>query len=196
MVEAIVRDPDGKVVKRVAVNDELFNYVLEKVKENSLDLTTAWFLRIMGAIFGAVTVGGSIFATFVDTGGSSRTQAIKRGVGYNEVLFNTGSCNNRLWIGYGSSLTVPTRTDYRLGNKLGEGVAGVTVDEVQGTVTISASFTMSVDTTIYEVGLEWEAVMSSYSLCGRVLLDRTVFSDGIFVGAGQTVTFVYRFIFP
>jgi len=200
MVEVIVTDIDGRVVNRVAVNEDLFNYVLEKVKEKPLDLTTVWFLRIMRGIFGSTPASGTWSETFTDTSGTSRTQAIKRNtgssVGADEVFFNTYYCNNRLWIGYGSSPAAPTRTDYKLGSKLGEGLAGVTADETQGTLTISASFTMSVDTTIYEVGLEWEACVTGYNGCGRVLLDRTVFPNGIAVSANQTLTIVYRFIFP
>jgi hypothetical protein len=200
MVEVIVTDRDGRVVKRVAVNEDLFNYVLEKVKDKPLDLTTVWFLRIMRGIFGATPVGGTWSETFTDTSGTSRTQNIKRNTGTtsgpDDHFFNTAVCNNRLWITYGTDSTPPTRTDYKLGNKLAEGVAGVTEDETQATVTISASFTMSADTTIYEVGLEWEAAVLGYSNCGRVLLDRTVFPGGIIVSAGQTITVVYRFLFP
>jgi hypothetical protein len=196
MVEVIVRDPDGIVVNRVAVNEDLFNYVLERVKSRPLDLATVWFLRIMRGLFGSVVVNGAWTETFTDTGGVSRTQYIKGPTSTYAIFFTTYSCNNRLWIGYGNSSTPPTRTDYKLGNKLGEGVAGVTADETQATVTLSASFTMSADTTIYEVGLEWEAAVSGYSTCGRVLLDRTVFPNGILVKAGQTITVVYRFFFP
>jgi hypothetical protein len=199
MVEIIVTDRDGRVVKRVTANEDVFNYVLEKTR-GSLDLATVWFLRLMRGIFGATSVGGLWSETFTDTGGTSRTQALKRNAGTtsgpSEILFNTNTCNNRLWIGYGNNSTPPTRTDYKLGNKLGEGIVGVTADETQGTLTISASFTMSADTTIYEVGLEWEACISSFNTCGRVLLDRTVFPGGITVLNGQTITIVYKFIFP
>jgi hypothetical protein len=204
MVEVIVRDPDGKVVKRVAVNEELFNEVLRRrVEKSGNDMATSWFFRILLAVFGPAGVGGTTSATYVDTGGVSRTQDFKKpmyaaGVTF-PILFcflNTGYCNNRLWIGYGSSRTAPTRTDYKLGSKIAEGLAGVTANEVQGTLTISASFTMSTDTVVYEVGLEWEGTVSGCSTCGRVLLDRTVFPDGISVGAGQTMAVVYRFIFP
>jgi hypothetical protein len=204
MVEVTVTDRDGRVVKRVAVNEDLFNELLKRrMEKNNNDMATAWFLRILRAIFEPTTVNGVTSASFTDTGGASRTQDIKKPMyGYYVTspnlydFLNTGYCANRLWVGYGNSPVAPTRTDYKLGNKLGEGVAGVTADETQGTVTISASFTMSADTTIYEVGLEWEAAVSGYSTCGRVLLDRTVFPDGVLVKAGQTVTIVYRFLFP
>jgi hypothetical protein len=196
MVEVVVTDRDGRVIRRVAVNEDLFNYVLERGKENNLDTATAWFLRIMRGLFGPTITSGSWSETFTDTGGTSRTQTIKLGsTGF--TAFNcTYTCSNRLWISYGSSSVAPTRTDYKLGSKLSEGVAGVTTDETHGTVTISASFTMSANTTIYEVGLEWEMAVSSYGVCGRVLLDRTVFPDGITVLAGQTITIIYRFLFP
>jgi hypothetical protein len=200
MVEVVVTDRDGRVVNRVAVNEDIFNYVLERVRENPLDLATAWFLRVMRAILEPTPVGGVTSATFTDTTGTSRTQGIKRNTAvtlpHDEHFLNVHTCNNRLWIGYGDSSTPPTRTDFRLGRKLGEGIAGVTADEVQGTLTISASFTMSADTAIYEIGLEWEGTVSGHNVCGRVLLDRTVFPEGILVRAGQTVTIVYRFLFP
>ena len=196
MVEVIVADRDGRIIKRVVVNEDVFNYVLEKTRE-SFDMATAWFLRIMGAIFSPVVAGGNLSVTFTDTNGTSRTQGLKINMGSTiNDFFNTGYCNNRLWIGYGSSNTPPTRTDYKLNNKLGEGIASITVDETQGTITISASFTMPADTTVYEVGLEWEACVYSAGGCGRVLLDRTVFPNGITVSADQILTIVYRFIFP
>ena len=154
MVEVIVRDRDGGVVNRVAVNEDLFNYVLEKSKENNLDLATVWFLRIMRGIFGPAPLDGNWAETFTDTGGTSRTQNIKGVAGTSTIFFNTDICANMLWIGYGSNSASPTRSDYKLGSKIGEGVAGVTADETQGTLTISASFTMSADTVVYEVGLE------------------------------------------
>jgi hypothetical protein len=198
MVEVIVTDRDGGVVKRIAVNEELFNYVLEKTRENPLDLATVWFMRIMRGVFGPTPVSGSWSETFVDTSGTSRTQNLKRDTGAaspgDYIFFNTNSCSNRLWIGYGSSSVDPTRSDYRLGSKTAEGVAGVVADEIQGTLTISASFTMGTDTVVYEVGLEWEGCVASNATCGRFLIDRTVFPGGLTVAAGQTLTVVYRFV--
>ena len=203
MVEVIVRDRDGRVVNRVAVNEDLFNEVLKRTAEkNNNDMATAWFLRILRALFEPASTGGVTRASYTDTGGTARGQNFKTVMYpyYNSSpnlpnFFNLGYCANRLWIGYGNSSTAPTRTDYKLGNKLSEGVANVTADETQGSLTISASFSMTTDTTIYEVGMEWEGCVSSYNVCGRVLLDRTVFPNGITVLAGQTITIVYRFLF-
>jgi hypothetical protein len=203
MVEVIVTDKDGKVVERVAVNEDLFNYVVEKSRENNLDMGTIWFLRILRGIFWPTLVGSANSETYTDTSGTSRTQNFKNAMytsgatsPYLSNFFNTGYCPNRLWISYGNSSTPPTRTDYKLGNKLGEGITTITLDEPGGILTLSVSFTFSTDTTIYEVGLEWEACVASYNTCGRVLLDRTVFPNGITVLAGQTISIVYRFFLP
>ena len=199
MVEVIVKDSNGKIVNRVAYNEELFNYVLKNSRDRGLDLTTLWFIRIMRGIFAPVSAGGSQGETYTDTGGTSRGFGVKIPLGSYRILFNTSSCNNRLWIGYGNSSTSPTRSDYKLGNKLNEGLAGISIDEDAGTLTISASFTMTTDTIIYEVGLEWETAVWGYDtviVCGRILLDRTVFPNGIAVSANQTITIVYRFLFP
>lgn len=195
IVEVIVTDGDGKVVKRVAMNEDVFNYVLEKTRE-SLDTATVWFLRIMRGLFGPTPVRGNLEETFTDTDGTSRTQNIKFGSSSFGAFNCTYYCSNRLWIGYGNSSAAPSRTDYKLGNKLGEGIAGITINETQGILTLSASFTMGADTVIYEVGLEWEMTVAGSSACGRVLLDRTVFPSGITVSAGQTISIIYRFLFP
>jgi hypothetical protein len=204
MLEVIVRNLDGSVVRRVALNEDLFDELLRRMDgKDGIDMGTVWFFRILQALFALTPVGVGSSASYVDTGGVSRTQNFKdvmfpygSSVATLSNFFNTGSCANRLWIGYGNGSTPPTRSDFKLGNKLDEGLASITVNESLGVITLSTSFTVSSDTTIYEVGLEWEATVSSYDVCGRVLLDRTVFPDGIFVGAGQTVTFVYRFVFP
>ncbi|MCR6692972.1 MAG: hypothetical protein MRT15_11315 [archaeon YNP-LCB-003-016] len=194
MIEVIVKDRDGKIVKREAINEDLYNEYIKRMSEKPFDLSTRWFLRVLFAIFQPGVTSGKTTVSFTDTTGTARTQDFKASFGttYNS-FFNMVSCNNRLWITYGSGTTSPTRDDYKLVNKISEGLAGVTADETQGTLTFSASFTMTSDITIYEVGLEWEACVSGYSTCGRVLLDRTVFANGIIVKAGQTVTFIYRF---
>ena len=70
----------------------------------------------------------------------------------------------------------------------------MTADETAGIITLSVSFTVTTSITVYEVGLEWEGTVSSYNVCGRFLVDRTVFPEGITVQAGQTLTIIYRFV--
>ena len=191
-VEVVVTDKDGKVVYRTGYNLDLYE---EYLKRNTNDLTTVWIIRFFGALFTPVTSGGATSFSFTDTTGTARTQNIKRDLSTFSSFFNTPPCSNRLWITYGTGRTSPSRSDYKLENKLGEGLAGIAADETTGIITISASFTMTSNITIYEVGLEWEGCVSGYSTCGRFLVDRTVFPDGITVQAGQTLTVIYRFIF-
>ena len=194
MVEVVVRDPDGEIVKRVAVNEDLFWEYVKRVRANP-DRGTRWGARILEAIFAPAGATGTTTFTAVDTGGTSRTQNIKVNMGSSYYsFFNTFLCANRLWVSYGTGTASPTPDDYKLASKIAEGLAGVTGDDLQGTVTISASFTMTADTTIYEIGLEWEGCVSSYNVCGRFLIDRTVFPDGLLVKAGQTLTVIYRFV--
>jgi hypothetical protein len=203
MIIVEVRDPDGRVVKRVTANEELFRASMKLTGKSRDDLLTLWIYRILLALLTPVLRNGVTTATFTDTTGTSRTQIFKSPManlnssGWNlEDFFNTGYCNNRLWIGYGNSNTPPTRTDYKLGNKLNEAVATMTYDESARTMTFTAGWTLTADTVIYEVGLEWEACLSSYYICGRVLVDRTVFPDGITVLAGQTLTITYVISVP
>jgi hypothetical protein len=197
MVEVIVRDPDGRVVKRVAVNEDLFWEYVKRVRA-SPDRGTRWGVRLLEAIFAPAGTGGTTTFTATDTTGTSRTQNIKFPYTYAPdrayTFFHTYYCPNRLWIGYGTDPTPPSPSDYKLGNKVAEGLAVATGDDLQGTLTISASFTMTQDTVIYEIGLEWEGTVASYNVCGRFLIDRTVFPEGLTVRAGQTLTVIYRFV--
>jgi hypothetical protein len=203
MVIVEVRDPDGRVVKRATANEELFRASMKLTGESRDDLLTLWIYRILLAVLTPALTYKITSATFTDTTGTSRTQYFKcpmAGLGssvYNLYnFFNTGNCNNQLWISYGNSNTPPTRTDYKLGNKLGEAVATMSYDESARTMTFTVGFTLSADTVVYEVGLEWEACVSGCTVCGRVLVDRTVFPDGITVLAGQTLTITYVISVP
>lgn len=201
MVEVIVTDRDGNIVKRITVDEDLFNEYLKRKVERGLDPFTRWGLRLFRGVFHPVPTGGANSESFTDTNGTSRTQYFKRPMAPTsatipslECFFNTGYCNNRLWVVVGTSNTPPTPNDYKLGAKIGEAIASIGLVEEQGTLTISGSLTFAEAKTIYEVGLEWEGVVAGYNTCGRVLVDRTVFPEGIAVGAGQTLTIVYRWI--
>jgi hypothetical protein len=196
MVIIEVKDPDGRIVKRITINEDQFKIVQRLSRESENDLLTLWIYRILRGILAPVVAGTYNTETFTDSTGTARTQRFKSNVSTNVLFFNTNVCNNRLWISYGNNSTAPTRTDYKLGNKLGEAVASMSYDESARTLTFTAGFTLSANTTIYEVGLEWETCVESYGTCGRVLLDRTVFPDGITVLAGQTFTVTYVISVP
>jgi hypothetical protein len=193
MVEVVVTDRDGRVVKKVAYNDDLFWEYVKRIRDNP-DRGTRWGVRLLEAIFAPAGVGGTTSFTATDTGGTSRTQNVKFSSAGPSSFLNTTTCANRLWVGYGTDPTPPSPSDYKLGNKIAEGLAIATGDDLQGTLTISASFTMTADTTIYEIGMEWEGAVAGYNVCGRFLIDRTVFPDGLLVKAGQTLTVIYRFV--
>jgi hypothetical protein len=189
MVIVEVRDPDGRVVKRVTANEEAFRVAQRLAEENGNDLLTLWIYRIIKGLLTPTMACQDITETFTDTGGTSRTGNIKFCPSYATNAFNTtGYGPNRPWISYGNSSTPPTRTDFRLGNKLGDAPVTMTFDESARTVTLTAGWTLTADTTIYEVGLEWELYLGTRT---RILVDRTVFPDGITVRAGQTLTITY-----
>jgi hypothetical protein len=193
MVELLVKDNDGRIVNRVAVNEKMFNRYIKKMNsKESMDYSTRWFIRLIYKIFEPVSSSGSNYVTWTDITGTSRTAFIKAKISADE-LWTTYSCNFRMWISVGTSSTAPTRDDFKLGNKIAEGIASISVDETNGIITLSASFSFTSDTTIYEVGLDLEAAIGGQSVCGRVLFDRTVISNGIIVPAGQTLSVVYKF---
>ena len=196
MVVVEVRDPDGTLVRRVTANEEAFRVATKLARESGDDLLTLWIYRIIRGMLAPLIAGQYSSETFTDTGGVSRTQNIKGYVSTFHSFFNTYACANRLWISYGNSSVSPTRTDYKLGNKLGEAVASMTYDETARTITLTAGWTLTADTTVYEVGLEWEGCVSGCTVCGRVLVDRTVFPDGILARAGQTLTISYAISVP
>jgi len=190
-VEVIVKNENGEVVYRTGYNLDLYE---EYLKRNTNDLTTLWLRRIFIALFTPVALDISTSFSFTDTGGTARTQTLKGYFADYASFINTNYCYNRFWICYGSSSTAPSITDYKLGSKLGEGVATMTLNEPAGILTFSVSFTVTTSITVYEVGLEWEGVIYSYSTCGRFLVDRTVFPDGIPVSDGQILTIIYRIL--
>jgi hypothetical protein len=197
MIELVVTDREGRVIRRVAVNEDLFNKALER---SNNDFSTAWFIRILRALFEPLSTSGVSSASYTDTTGTARTQDFKKpmystGTGcpsLNDFL-STVSCYNRLWVSCGTGTTPPTRTDYKLESEVAEGVASLTVSEDIGVITVAGAFTFTADTVISEIGLKWEGTVSGSSTCGKVLLDRTVLSTPITVPAGTTLTVVYRF---
>jgi len=190
-VEVIVTDKNGKTIYKTGYNLDLYE---EYIKRNTNDLTTLWLRRFYISLFTPLVRSQGVTFTFTDTTGTVRTQDLKVNIGATPLFLNTYACSNRFWISYGSSSTTPSPTDYRLGNKIDEGVATATVSETTGIMTFSVSFTISNDITIYEVGLEWEATVAGTATCGRFLVDRTVFPEGITVLAGQVLTIIYRFV--
>jgi len=188
MLEIKVFDIGKTLIKRVAVDEELFNrYVKEKK-----DLSTRWYRRIFAHLFYPATEGGEVKVAFTDKGGTARSQYIKKNCDVIYILWNTKECNNRPWIAIGNGTTSPSLDDYALESEIAEAVASFDLNEENGILTLSAGFTPDVDITISEVGLFLECAVGGYTTCGKVLLDRTVLDTPINVSAGQTATVAYR----
>ena len=196
-LEVLVLDGD-RVVRRVAVNEDLREEYVRRRANGNGDMVTLWFFRVVAAIFEPVVAGtnGTPFS-FADVTGTSRSIRTKTATGTSvpgdEVIWNTfGSAHNRFWISVGLVDVPPTPMDFKIGYKVAEVLATRHVDESAMTITLSGGITFTSDTTIYEVGLEWECNVSGATTPGRVLVDRTVFPDGIPVPAGRTLAVVYR----
>jgi hypothetical protein len=182
--------------KCIEIGKDLFEEALriKREAEKRGDLTTRWWKRFMIALFTGVVVSGYSTFSFVDTGGVSRTQSVKYPLGTQSLLFNTGGCNNRFWISVGIMSTPSSIDQTGLLNKIAEAITSLSYDESQGIILLSVGFQFSSDTTIYEVGLEWEATLSSYNVCGRFLIDRTVIPDGFTAPANTPITVTYRIL--
>jgi len=192
-LELIILDGD-RVVRRIAVNEDLREEYVRRRAEGNGDMVTLWFFRVVAAIFEPVVAGvqGTPFS-FVDITGTSRSIRAKYSATSGDVIWNTyGSAHNRFWISVGTSSVSPSPSDFRLGSKVAEVLATRHVDESARTITLSGAIMFTNDTTIYEVGLEWECNVAGVSTPGRVLVDRTVFPDGIPVPAERTLAVVYR----
>jgi hypothetical protein len=196
-LELIILDGD-RVVRRIAVNEDLREEYLRRRANDNGDMVTLWFFRVVAAIFEPVLAGvhGTPFL-FIDITGTSRSIRAKTAAGttvpLHEIIWNTsGVAHNRFWISVGTSDTPPSPSDFRLGSKIAEVLATRYVDESIRTITLSGAITFTTDIVVYEVGLEWECNVAGATTPGRVLVDRTVFPDGIPVSAGRTLAVVYR----
>jgi hypothetical protein len=196
-LELVILDGD-RVVRRIAVNEDLREEYLRRRANGNGDMVTLWFFRFVASIFEPLVAGqnGTPFP-FVDVTGTSRSIRVKVATGTavpgDDVIWNTsGAANNRFWISVGTSSVTPSPSDFKLGNKVAEVLATRYVDESVMTVTLSGGITFTSDITIYEVGLEWECNVAGATTPGRILVDRTVFPDGIPVRANQTLSVVYR----
>jgi len=189
-IEICVKD------KCIEIGKDLFEEAL-KIRSEMIkrgDLRTRWWIRFIGAIFYPVTVGAGSSFSFVDTGGTSRGQPVKRNYSGQSSIFETQNCNNRFWISVGNGTTSPTIDDYKLASKITDSLASYAIDDTNGIITLSSGFTFGSDTVINEVGLEWEACVGSFNVCGRFLVDRTVLSSPFTAPANTPITITYKIV--
>ena len=190
MVEICIKD------KCIEIGKDLFEKALEirKEMEKRGDLRTRWFIRFMAGLFTGIGKTGTASFSFTDTTGTSRTQGIKSNFGSSSSFLNAGNCENRLYIALGTSSTPSTIDDYKLGSKFAEAVSSIVVDDANGIIRLYATFTFSTDVTINEVGLEWSGTVSSYDICGRFLVDRTVLPSPVSVPANTPTLVTYKIL--
>ena len=182
--------------KCIEIGKDLFEEAL-KIRSEMIrrgDLRTRWWVRFIGALFYPVTTRAGASFSYKDIDGTSRGQTVKGSLEVYSCLLNTYSCSNRFWISVGSGDTPPTIDDYRLSSKIGDALASYALDDVNGIISLSAGFTFASDTVINEVGLEWEACLSSYTGCGRILVDRTVLSSPFTAPANTPITVTYKIV--
>jgi hypothetical protein len=195
-LEILVLDGD-KIIRRITVNEDLREEYIKRRADGNGDMVTLWFFRVIAAIFEPVPAGvhGTPFP-FIDVAGTSRSIRAKTPAGTSvpahELIWSTsGAAHNRFWIAVGTGDTPPTPSDFRLGGKIAEVIATRHVDEAVRTITLSGAITFATDIVVREVGLEWECNVAGATTPGRILIDRTVFPEGIPVQAGRTLSVVY-----
>lgn len=194
-IEVLILDRD-KVVRRLSINEDLREEYIKRRTDGNHDMITLWFFRAMVGIFEPVSgdANGSYYP-IKDISGRDAQIRVKYSGAVGDVVWNTYSNRpNRFWISVGTDSTPPDPQNYRLGNKIAEALASLHADETARTITLSAGFTFTSSVTIYEIGLEWECYVAIAWTPFRFLADRTVFPGGISVGAGQTLSVVYRVV--
>ena len=85
MLELKVIDQHGRIVRRVAVDEDLFNLVLRRKR----DLGTIWFGRFLVGIFKATAKGGVLKQYFTTRAGTSVETLFKYPVNFE--IFNITS---------------------------------------------------------------------------------------------------------
>ena len=159
------------------------------------DLSTANYVRLVGAMFTSVPRDGSASFSAVDVDGVSRTFIFKVSAGSRHWFWNTYICANRVRVGFGSSTAVPARNNYRLGSEfISDESPRLIVDEDAGVIVVEGRFVDAVDRTVCEVGLFLHATVSFEDVCRDVLVDRTVWSPCRSVPAGVPYIVRYRFV--
>jgi hypothetical protein len=190
MVEICIKN------KCIEIGKDLFEKALEirKEMEKRGDLRTRWFIRLMTAEFRNVDKGSNITFSITDITGASQIPSVKFSTGSIATFFCTYNCENKLYISLGSSSTLPTIDDYKLGNKFADAVTSIAVDEVNGIIRLYATFAFSSNVTIAEVGLEWSGATSTSGGCGRFLVDRTVLPSPVSVPANTPILVTYKIL--
>jgi hypothetical protein len=175
--------------KVAAIGEELFEEYLRRKQELlKNDLGTDWFGRMMAMLFRNDAKGATSSFTVVDVTGTSRTIYAKYPV--STVLLNTTyNYDSGCYIGIGTGTTPPTKQDYKLASEVTRAAAGATYADGATSFSVSATFSLSSDTQITEVGLFWREGQNGYIF----LLDRTLLDPPVTFPANTPMVVNYVF---
>jgi hypothetical protein len=178
------------VPRKVAtIGEELFEEYLRKKQELlKNDLGTDWFGRLMAMLFRNDAKGAVSGFGVVDVTGASRTIYAKNSSVAN--MFNsTYYYDSGCYIGIGTGTTPPTKQDYKLASEVARMAAGATYADGGTSFNVSATFSLSSDTQITEVGLFWKDGYNGYIF----LLDRTLLDPPVTFPANTPMVVNYVF---
>jgi hypothetical protein len=175
--------------KVAAVGEELFEEYLRKKQELCpYDLGTDWFGRLMAMLFRNDGRSAAVSFGVVDVTGASRTIYAKNSVSismFNSTYYYDSGC----YIGIGTGTTPPTKQDYKLASEVARAAAGATYADGGTSFSVSATFSLSSDTQITEVGLFWRDGFNGYIF----LLDRTLLDPPVTFPANTPMVVNYVF---
>jgi len=188
MIEIWRIKPEPRKVASVA-EDLFWKYLKEREERYKYDLGTDWFGRMMSTFFNYVTANVSDSFSFVDVTGTSRTKSVKNSTSTTDTLVNTYNTDVGAFIGVGTGTNQPSKQDYKLGNEVARQSAQGRYVDGSSYFSIVATFTLSADTQITEVGLYYKTGYTSY----YVLLDHTLLSSPVLFPANTPMVVVYNF---
>jgi hypothetical protein len=194
MIEIWRMKPEPRKVTSVA-EDLFWKYLKEREERYRYDLGTDWFGRMMATFFNYVTSGYTDNFSFVDVTGASRTKNVKTAmyqsgtsVGVDDLL-NTYQSDVGAFIGVGTGTNPPGKQDYKLTNEVARQSAQGRYVDGGSYFSVLATFILSVDTNITEVGLYYKTGYTSF----YVLLDHTLLSSPVTFPAGTPMVVIYYF---
>jgi hypothetical protein len=194
MIEIWRMKPEPRKVTSVA-EDLFWKYLKEREERYRYDLGTDWFGRMMATFFNYVPTNYTDNFSFVDVTGASRTKDIKKPM----YVYNSSSplddllctCNTDVgaFIGVGTGTNPPGKQDYKLVNEVARQSAQGRYVDGSPYFSIIATFTLSADMQITEVGLYYKTGYTSY----YVLLDHTLLSSPVLFPASTPMVVIYNF---
>jgi hypothetical protein len=179
-------------IKVTSVAEDLFwKYLKEREERYRYDLGTDWFGRMMATFFNYVPANTNENFSFVDINGTSRTKNVKYnpGVSSPDYLTDTYQTDVGAFIGIGTGTNPPGKQDYKLTNEVARQSAQGRYTDGSPYFSIIATFNLTSDIQVTEVGLYYKTGNVSY----YVLLDHTLLSSPVLFPANTPMVVAYNF---